>query len=213
MFFDLWTSLTRRVADGFYAAGPSARCCETTGNPAGDAAETRSFGYVDLLDWRRRGRHFRHGDDDYAGAASILRAGHDFGWYVVGGSALRRDRRSTIGGHDRGSGWCADSARCHASSFDRQVSDDRVALLRVRGGRHNCVSRRSGGIVSSPVAHFSTSGVMQPLARNQTWRDAGTAVGPIGAGLLIGIVTPEVMHMVLAAICAVTSLLLMTSSM
>jgi predicted MFS family arabinose efflux permease len=63
------------------------------------------------------------------------------------------------------------------------------------------------------VAHFSTSGAMQPLARNQTWRDVGAAVGPIGAGLLIGIVTPEVMHMVLAAICAVTLLLLMTSQM
>ena len=61
------------------------------------------------------------------------------------------------------------------------------------------------------VAHFSTLGVMQPLARNQTWRDVGAAVGPIGAGLLIGVVTPEVMHLVLAAICAVTLLLLMTS--
>ncbi|MBC8242568.1 MAG: MFS transporter [Alphaproteobacteria bacterium] len=62
------------------------------------------------------------------------------------------------------------------------------------------------------VAYFSTSGVLQPLARNQTWRDVGAAVGPIGAGLLIGVVTPEVMHLVLAAICAVTLLLLMTSS-
>jgi len=63
------------------------------------------------------------------------------------------------------------------------------------------------------VAHFSTLGVMQPSARNQVWRDVGAAVGPIGAGFLIGIVTPEVMLLVLAAICAVTSLLLMTSSM
>ena len=62
------------------------------------------------------------------------------------------------------------------------------------------------------VGFFPTSGVMQPLARNQTWRDAGAAVGPIGAGLLIGVVTPEVMHLVLAAICAITLLLLMTSS-
>ena len=57
----------------------------------------------------------------------------------------------------------------------------------------------------------SPSGVMQPLERNQIWRDVGAAVGPIGAGLLIGIVTPEAMHLVLAAICAVTLLLLMTS--
>tara|TARA_E500000331_G_scaffold307436_1_gene312331 strand:+ start:846 stop:1235 length:390 start_codon:yes stop_codon:yes gene_type:complete len=61
------------------------------------------------------------------------------------------------------------------------------------------------------VAHFLPSGVMQPLARNQIWRDVGAAVGTIGARLLIEIVTPEIMHLVLAALCAVTLLLLMTS--
>jgi len=52
--------------------------------------------------------------------------------------------------------------------------DDRVALVRVRGGRHNCVSRRSGGIVSSRGGAFldfgchATVGAKSDVAR--CWR-------------------------------------------
>lgn len=56
------------------------------------------------------------------------------------------------------------------------------------------------------VAQFAKAGVLQPLARNQTWRDVGAAVGPIAAGLLLTVATPEAMHLALAVICSVSLL-------
>ena len=49
---------------------------------------------------------------------------------------------------------------------------------------------------------------MQPLARNQTWRDVGAAVGPIAAGALLGTMSPEQMS-VIGGFCAAALAFLM----
>ncbi|MBG03046.1 MAG: hypothetical protein CMM59_03100 [Rhodospirillaceae bacterium] len=61
------------------------------------------------------------------------------------------------------------------------------------------------------VTHFSETGVMQPLARNQTWRDVGAAVGPIAAGALLGTMSPEQMHLVIGGVCAAALAFLMAA--
>ena len=57
-----------------------------------------------------------------------------------------------------------------------------------------------GTLIPAAVALFASSGVLQPLARNQTWRDVGAAAGPLTTGLVLGLTTPETIHLVLAAI-------------
>ena len=78
-----------------------------------------------------------------------------------------------------------------------------VALVLARGGL--------GTLFPSAVAYFAPEGVLQPLARNQTWRDIGAAAGPLATGFLLGIFSPEQMHLVLAAIYAVFFIWLMMS--
>ncbi|MFT5390276.1 MAG: DHA1 family inner membrane transport protein, partial [Gammaproteobacteria bacterium] len=40
--------------------------------------------------------------------------------------------------------------------------------------------------------------IIAPLARMQAWRDLGAAIGPLGTGFAIGIVSPQFLHGVVA---------------
>lgn len=68
-----------------------------------------------------------------------------------------------------------------------------------------------GTLFPAAVALFAPAGVLQPLARNQTWRDLGAAIGPLGTGFVLSAASPEAMHLVLAAIYAVFLLWLVVS--
>jgi predicted MFS family arabinose efflux permease len=68
-----------------------------------------------------------------------------------------------------------------------------------------------GTLFPAAVAHFAPAGVLQPLARNQTWRDIGAAAGPLGTGVLLGVFSPEVMHLAIAVIYAISFIWLMMS--
>lgn len=59
-----------------------------------------------------------------------------------------------------------------------------------------------GTLFPAAVALFAPSGLLQPLARNQTWRDLGAAVGPLGTGFVLAVTTPEALHLWLAVIFA-----------
>ncbi|MEL0019860.1 MAG: hypothetical protein VW709_08275, partial [Rickettsiales bacterium] len=61
------------------------------------------------------------------------------------------------------------------------------------------------------VAYFAPAGVIQPLARNQTWRDIGAAAGPLGTGFLLGVFSPEAMHAAMALVFALCFAWLMMS--
>ena len=54
------------------------------------------------------------------------------------------------------------------------------------------------------VAHFSPAGVLQPLARNQTWRGIGAALGPLATGFLLDVCSAETLHLAVAVIYAVS---------
>ncbi|MCH9670746.1 MAG: MFS transporter [Gammaproteobacteria bacterium] len=68
-----------------------------------------------------------------------------------------------------------------------------------------------GTLFPAAVAHFSTEAAMQPLARNQTWRDLGAALGPLSTGFLLAVTSPESLHLALAVVYAVTLACLMRS--
>ena len=57
-----------------------------------------------------------------------------------------------------------------------------------------------GTLIPATVALLAPSGVLQPLARNQTWRDVGAAAGPLTTGFVLGLMAPETFHLVLAVI-------------
>jgi MFS family permease len=57
-----------------------------------------------------------------------------------------------------------------------------------------------GTLIPAAVALFATGPVLQPLARNQTWRDVGAAAGPLSTGFVLALTTPEVLHLCLAVI-------------
>ena len=78
-----------------------------------------------------------------------------------------------------------------------------IAIVLARGGL--------GTLFPAAVAHFASEGVLQPLARNQTWRDIGAAAGPIATGILLEIYSPQEMQLALAAIYAVFFIWLMMS--
>ena len=63
-----------------------------------------------------------------------------------------------------------------------------------------------GTLIPAAVARYAAGGLLQPLARNQTWRDVGAAVGPLVTGFLLSVTTPEVLHLILAVV-VLTSLL------
>jgi len=57
-----------------------------------------------------------------------------------------------------------------------------------------------GTLIPAAVALFAPTAVLQPLARNQTWRDLGAAAGPLATGFVLGAATPEALHLALAVI-------------
>lgn len=69
-----------------------------------------------------------------------------------------------------------------------------------------------GTLIPAAVALFASSNVLQPLARNQTWRDIGAALGPLSTGFLLAVTSPEVLHLALAAIFLVSLLWLLMSN-
>lgn len=68
-----------------------------------------------------------------------------------------------------------------------------------------------GTLFPAAVAHFAPAGVLQPLARNQTWRDIGAAGGPLATGFLLSVFSPESMHIAIAVIYAICFIWLMMS--
>jgi len=82
----------------------------------------------------------------------------------------------------------------------------------VAGAAATVVARGAlGTLIPAAVALFAPTGGLQPLARNQTWRDVGAAAGPLATGFVLGAATPEALHLALAAIFAVSLLWLMAS--
>lgn len=69
-----------------------------------------------------------------------------------------------------------------------------------------------GTLFPAAVAHFAPAGVLQPLARNQTWRDIGAALGPLATGFLLDVYSAETLHLLVAVIYTVSFGWLMTSS-
>jgi len=57
-----------------------------------------------------------------------------------------------------------------------------------------------GTLIPAAVALFAPDAVLQSLARNQTWRDIGAALGPLTTGFVLGSTTPETLHLILAAV-------------
>jgi DHA1 family inner membrane transport protein len=68
-----------------------------------------------------------------------------------------------------------------------------------------------GTLFPTAVAYFAPKEVLQPLARNQTWRDIGAAVGPIATGFLLHIIKPQEMLLALAFVYAIFFIWLMMS--
>ncbi len=57
-----------------------------------------------------------------------------------------------------------------------------------------------GTLIPAAVALFAPDAVLQSLARNQTWRDIGAALGPLTTGFVLSSTTPETLHLILAAV-------------
>jgi predicted MFS family arabinose efflux permease len=68
-----------------------------------------------------------------------------------------------------------------------------------------------GTLIPAAVALFAPGRVLQPLARNQTWRDIGAAAGPLATGFVLGLTTPEALHLALAVVYGASLLWLMAS--
>ena len=56
-----------------------------------------------------------------------------------------------------------------------------------------------GTLFAAAVAKIYQDSKIKALARNQTWRDIGAAAGPLAAGAALTILSPELMHIGLAA--------------
>jgi predicted MFS family arabinose efflux permease len=68
-----------------------------------------------------------------------------------------------------------------------------------------------GTLIPAAVALFAPGGVLQPLARNQTWRDIGAALGPLGTGFVLGSIRPDTLHIILAVVFLASLLWLLAS--
>jgi MFS family permease len=68
-----------------------------------------------------------------------------------------------------------------------------------------------GTLIPAAVARFAKGSVLVSLARNQTWRDVGAAAGPLTTGFVLGVTTPETLHLLLGAVFFATLLWLMAS--
>jgi DHA1 family inner membrane transport protein len=70
-----------------------------------------------------------------------------------------------------------------------------IVLVLVRGAL--------GTFFPSAVARIYAEAKIKALARNQTWRDVGAALGPLATGASLSLVSPESMHVVVAVAFAV----------
>lgn len=68
-----------------------------------------------------------------------------------------------------------------------------------------------GTLFPAAVALFAPQAVLQPLARNQTWRDIGAAAGPLATGFGLTLMTPQALHLSLAVVFLACILWLVTS--
>ncbi|MCG8548180.1 MAG: MFS transporter [Alphaproteobacteria bacterium] len=68
-----------------------------------------------------------------------------------------------------------------------------------------------GTLIPAAVALFAPGRVLQPLARNQTWRDIGAAAGPLTTGFMLDLAAPETLHLVLAFVFLASLLWLIAS--
>ncbi len=68
-----------------------------------------------------------------------------------------------------------------------------------------------GTLFPAAVVLFAPKAVLQPLARNQTWRDIGAAAGPLATGFGLTLTTPQALHLGFA-IMFVASLLWLVAS-
>ena len=62
------------------------------------------------------------------------------------------------------------------------------------------------------AALFTPQAVLQPLARNQTWRDIGAAAGPLATGYDLTLTTPQMLHVGLAVVFSMCLVWLVTSN-
>ena len=68
-----------------------------------------------------------------------------------------------------------------------------------------------GTLFPAAVANFTPNNVLQSLARNQTWRDMGAALGPLATGFLFDVISAETLHLAVAVIYAASLFWLMVS--
>lgn len=68
-----------------------------------------------------------------------------------------------------------------------------------------------GTLIPAAVSFFSSEQGLKSMARNQTWRDIGAALGPLSAGFLLVSINPEVLHLIIAVVFVISLLWLMTS--
>jgi DHA1 family inner membrane transport protein len=61
-----------------------------------------------------------------------------------------------------------------------------------------------GTLFPAAVVKIYPKNKVKALARNQTWRDIGAAAGPLIAGSCFGIISPELMHILVAIAFSVT---------
>jgi DHA1 family inner membrane transport protein len=55
-----------------------------------------------------------------------------------------------------------------------------------------------GTLFAAAVAHIYSDAKIKALARNQTWRDIGAAFGPLATGVGLSIMSPQIMHLLVA---------------
>jgi hypothetical protein len=55
-----------------------------------------------------------------------------------------------------------------------------------------------GTLFAAAVAHIYSDAKIKALARNQTWRDIGAAFGPLVTGVGLSIMSPQIMHLLVA---------------
>ena len=68
-----------------------------------------------------------------------------------------------------------------------------------------------GTLYPAAVSLLSTHSKLEPLARNQAWRDVGAALGPLGTGFLLIVISPMALHTVLSGLFIVSFIWLLLS--
>ena len=68
-----------------------------------------------------------------------------------------------------------------------------------------------GTLFPAAVSLLATRSKLEPLARNQAWRDVGAAIGPLGTGLLLIVATPMMLHTALSILFIISFIWLLLS--